>query len=71
MTDLSPYEMRVLRHAATGEDQDLICGAALWVATESLERRGLVKLTGPKPNLVYHPTEAGRALVRATTKIIG
>ena len=65
MTDLSPYELRVLRQMATGGDEDLICGAAMWTAMESLERRGLVEITGPKPNLVYEATKTGRALVRA------
>jgi hypothetical protein len=65
MTDLSDYEMRVLRQMVKGADEDLICGAALWVTMESLERRGLVEITGPKPNLVYEATKAGRALVRA------
>ena len=68
-SDLSPYELRVLRQMVKGGDEDLICGAALWVAIESLERRGLVEITGPKPELVYHPiyhpTTAGRALVTA------
>ena len=66
MTDLSPYELRVLRQMVKGGDADLICGAALWVAMESLERRGLVELTGSKPEPVYHPTNAGRALVSAS-----
>ena len=65
MTDLSPYELRVLRQMVKGGDEDLICGAALWAARETLERRGLVEITGPKPNLVYEATDAGRALVRA------
>lgn len=69
MTDLSDYELRVLRQMATGGDADLICGAAMWVAMESLERRGMlgrtVKATPDGAHVLYSPTEAGRALVRA------
>jgi hypothetical protein len=68
-SDLSDYELRVLRQMVKGGDEDLICGAALWVAMESLERRGLVgpviEKAGNKMNLSYDATEAGRALVRA------
>jgi hypothetical protein len=71
MSKLSDYELRVLRQMVNGGDEDLICGAAMWVAIESLEGRGLVELTGSKPNLVYDLTEAGRSLVRATAEISG
>jgi hypothetical protein len=68
-SDLSPYEMHVLRQMVKGGDEDLICGAALWVAVEILGRRGLVgpviEKAGNKMNLSYDATEAGRALVRA------
>lgn len=71
MTDLSDYELRVLRQMATGKDEGLFNGAALWTACcEVLLRRGLVeRLTeygGPEASWVtYVPTDAGRALVRA------
>ena len=69
MTDLSPYELRVLRQMVKGGDEDLICGAAMWVARETLERRGMlgrtVKETSDGTHVLYSPTEAGRALVRA------
>jgi hypothetical protein len=67
MTDLSPYELRVLRQMATGGDEDLICGAAMWAALEALSARGLTSKTAiPATGMVVHDaTEAGRALVRA------
>jgi hypothetical protein len=39
MADLSPYELRVLRHAATGEDQELVPGAALWALWKRLRQK--------------------------------
>lgn len=67
MADLSPYEMRVLRHMVAREDQDLICGAAMWVAMENLEGRGLVRGSAKLGGIVaYEATKAGRALVRAS-----
>jgi hypothetical protein len=64
MADLSPYEMRVLRQMATGGDEDLICGAALWAALETLEAKGLTKHTRGRWKGVesYEATKAGRAL---------
>lgn len=70
MTDLSPYELRVLRQMAKGGDEDLICGAALWVALGTLKARGLTEVRfsygGPDAQWVHHDiTDAGRAIVRA------
>ena len=66
MTDLSDYELRVLRQMATGGDADLICGAALWVALDVLRARGFLNREFEDEWTVsYSPTEAGRALVRA------
>lgn len=69
MTDISDYETRVLRKMVKGGNEDLICVAALWAARESLERRGMlgrtVEATPDGAHVLYIPTEAGRALVRA------
>lgn len=65
MTDLSDYELRVLRQMATGEDQDIVNGAALWTAVETLRGQGLVGLSLEEGPLSYFITDAGRALVRA------
>jgi hypothetical protein len=64
MTDLSPYEMRVLRQMVSSEDEDLICGAAMWTALESMLRADLVRKTAEQGGIAYDITEAGRALVR-------
>lgn len=71
MDDLSPYELRVLRQMATGEDEVLFNRAALWTACcEVLLRRGLVERlteygTHEASWVTYAPTSAVRALVRA------
>jgi hypothetical protein len=62
---LSEYELRVLRQMATGGDEDLICGAAMWVTLERLARLGAVSFPGSDgTDLIYTITDAGRALVR-------
>jgi hypothetical protein len=63
--DLSPYELRVLRQMATGGDEDLICGAAMWAALESMLRADLVRKTAEQGGIAYDVTPAGRALVRS------
>jgi uncharacterized protein YjhX (UPF0386 family) len=65
MTNLSDYEMRVLRNVAKGGDEDLICGAAMWAALESMLRADLVRKTAEQGGIAYDITPAGRALVRA------
>jgi hypothetical protein len=65
MTDLSDYELRVLRQMVKGGDEDLICGAAMWTALESMLRVGLVRKTAEQGGIAYDATEAGRGLVRA------
>jgi hypothetical protein len=64
VNDLSPYEIRVLRQMATSADEDLICGAAMWTAFESMLRGGLVRKTAEQGVIAYDITPAGRALVR-------
>ncbi len=71
MTDLSPYELRVLRQMATGEDEGIVAGAALNFAKEALGKRGLITCykvyvcgLADLPLSALRITEAGRALVR-------
>jgi hypothetical protein len=65
MTDLSEYEMRVLRQMATGADENFVSGAALWAVTRVLHRRGLLGIAIEDGPPSYFITDAGRALVRA------
>lgn len=75
MSDLSPYELRVLRQMVTGDVEIDITdaspdggpprGAALWLSLETLRARDLVRKTAEQGGIAYDITEAGRALVRA------
>jgi hypothetical protein len=67
MTDLSPYELRVLRHMhADLGFRPTSDGRARDAAMEALTSRGFVGKTNSFPGgFAYYITEAGRALVRA------
>lgn len=60
MTDLSDYELRVLRQMATGRGEKLVNGGALEAALEALCKRGLI-VEGISE--CWNITEAGWRLV--------
>ena len=65
--ELCDYELKVLRHAAGEEEQDVIYGAALMSAVTFLKNAGYLARKMTEKGFVYALTDKGRTYLAAAT----